>query len=99
MSRWAVLNEDKVAINIIEGERLEGLMLPLGQSIVNIDSYQVAIGDSYEDGIWRNDDGEIPHKLSPEQEIAQLKAMDVARQQQIDDLSILVLQLGGALIG
>ncbi|GEM_PF-4544724 len=99
MSRWAVLNEDKVAINIIEGERLEGLMLPLGQSIVNIDNYQVTIGDSYADDIWTNENGHVPHKLTQEQEIAQLKAMDAARQQQIDDLSILVLQLGGALIG
>lgn len=38
-------------------------------------------------------------ELTPEQRIAQLEAMDAAKQQQIDDLSILVLQLGGALIG
>lgn len=36
---------------------------------------------------------------TPEQRITQLEALDAVKQQQIDDLSILVLQLGGALLG
>lgn len=95
MSRWVILNEDKLAINIIEGERLEGLQLPLEQSIINIDNYHVAIGDSYEGGIWHNADGEVEPKLSPEQEIALLKEDSLRKQEVID--SLLLAQLEGGI--
>lgn len=93
LSRWAILNDTNTTINIIEGERLEGLQLPLGQSIVNIDNYHVAIGDSYDGGIWHNADGVVAPKLSAEQEIALLKADKVSTLQQITALELALVEL------
>ncbi len=67
--------------------------------MVNVDRFAVGIGDSYQDGKFMRNGEEIPRLLTADERLAQLEAEKAAMQKQLDDLSVLVLQQGGALIG
>ncbi len=97
--RLAVI-ENGIVTNVIEGD-LQSVrhIFPLESQVVNVDSFPVGIGDSYQEGKFLRNGEVIPRLLTAEERIAQLEAEKFSMQQQLDELSILILQQGGALLG
>lgn len=97
--RLAVI-EHGIVTNIIEGDLQSARhIFPLESQVVNVDFFSVSIGDSYQEGKFLRNGEMIPRLLTSEERIAQLEAEKAAMRQELDDLTILILQQGGALIG
>ena len=71
--RKAVI-ENGTVINIIEcsEEGLRGMQFPLGQIVWDCGQYSVAIGDSFEDGVFSRNGESISPAVTMQQQINEL---------------------------
>lgn len=97
--RLAVI-EHSIVTNVIEGDfQSTRHIFPLESQVVNVDLYPVNIGDTYEGGQFYRNGEVIPRILTADEKIVKLEADKALLQQQMDELTILVLQQGGVLVG
>lgn len=97
--RLAVI-ENGIVTNVIEGDFQNARhIFPLESQVVNVDFFPVSIGDTYESGKFYRDGEVIPRTLTADEKIGKLEMDKALLQQQMDELTILVLQQGGVLVG
>lgn len=97
--RKAVIKDNKV-INIIETDEngIQGLIMPEDQTLWDCTQYAVAIGDTFNDGVFYRESEPVEYVPSVEENIAMVKAENAQLKEVTNTLLLDNLKKEGAII-